>query len=45
MASDRLITDPTQRWTLALTAVVALLIGLDALVVSTALTSFERARN
>jgi len=45
VASDRLITDPTQRWPLALTAVVALLIGLDALVVSTAPTSFERARN
>jgi len=39
--SDRLITEPTQRWTLALTAVAALMVVLDALVVSTALTSIQ----
>jgi MFS family permease len=37
-ASDALISDPTQSWTLALTTVAALLVGLDALVVSTALS-------
>jgi len=45
VASNRPITDPTQRWTLALTAVVALVIGLDAWVVPMALTSFEPAGN
>jgi EmrB/QacA subfamily drug resistance transporter len=39
--SDRLITDPRQRWTLALTAVASLMVVLDALVVSTALTSIQ----
>ena len=40
-ASDELISDPTQSWTLALTAVAALLVGLDALVVSTALSTIR----
>jgi EmrB/QacA subfamily drug resistance transporter len=39
--SDRLITEPTRRWTLALTAVASLMVVLDALVVSTALTSIQ----
>jgi EmrB/QacA subfamily drug resistance transporter len=39
--SDGLITEPTQRWTLALTAVASLMVVLDALVVSTALTSIQ----
>jgi hypothetical protein len=40
-ANDELTSDPTQRWTLALTSVVALLVGLDALVVSTALSTIR----
>jgi EmrB/QacA subfamily drug resistance transporter len=36
-----MITDPSQRWTLALTAAAALLVGLDALVVSTALSTIR----
>jgi EmrB/QacA subfamily drug resistance transporter len=39
--NDRLISDPTQRWTLALTAVAALLVGLDQLVVATALSTIR----
>jgi EmrB/QacA subfamily drug resistance transporter len=38
---DGLITEPTQRWTLALTAVASMMVVLDALVVSTALTSLQ----
>jgi MFS family permease len=41
MESDRLITEPRQRWTLALTAVAALLIVLDSLVVTTALSAIR----
>jgi len=40
-ANGRLITEPTQRWTLALTAVAALLVGLDVLVVATALSTIR----
>jgi EmrB/QacA subfamily drug resistance transporter len=39
--ADRLITEPRQRWTLVLTAVASLMVVLDALVVSTALTSIQ----
>jgi EmrB/QacA subfamily drug resistance transporter len=39
--SDRLITEPRQAWTLALTAVAALLIVLDSLVVTTALSAIR----
>jgi EmrB/QacA subfamily drug resistance transporter len=41
MESSKLITEPRQRWTLALTAVASLVVVLDALVVSTALTSIQ----
>jgi MFS family permease len=41
VVGDRLTTGPTQRWTLALTAVASLMVVLDALVVSTALTSIQ----
>jgi EmrB/QacA subfamily drug resistance transporter len=41
MGSDQPITEPRQRWTLALTAVASLMVVLDALVVSTALTSIQ----
>jgi EmrB/QacA subfamily drug resistance transporter len=41
VANDRLISDPAQRWTLLPTAVAALLVGLDALVVATALTTIR----
>src|SRR5215211_6934589 len=36
-----MVTDSTQRWTLVLTASAALLVGLDALVVSTALSTIR----
>jgi 2-methylcitrate dehydratase PrpD len=36
-----MITDSTQRWTLALTAAAAMLLGLDALAVSTALSTIR----
>jgi EmrB/QacA subfamily drug resistance transporter len=39
--SDSPITELTQRWTLGLTAVASLMVVLDALVVSTALTSIQ----
>jgi MFS family permease len=38
---SRVTTERTQRWTLALTSVAALMVVLDALVVSTALTSIR----
>jgi EmrB/QacA subfamily drug resistance transporter len=41
VATGRLTGEPAQRWTLALTAVAALLVGLDALVVATALTTIR----
>jgi EmrB/QacA subfamily drug resistance transporter len=39
--NNRLITEPTQRWTLVLSAAAALLVGLDVLVVATALTTIR----
>jgi EmrB/QacA subfamily drug resistance transporter len=41
VANERLFTEPAQRWTLVLSAVGALLVGFDALVLATALPTLR----